>query len=958
MYVEKIKNARKNILTGEIGALLHDIGKCHPYFVKSKSIENIKGLPHHAREIDRFVDSALLNLFRIVKVKFDNDEKSVYDFIRDHHNAKGNLLKGLEKCDRLDSADDKGIVRKKQSIEDTIIGSPFGYPKEKIDIQCLEKRFTDLQDNLCGLFKNYVDDTLTLSCFRESLLMNLKTTFTHALGETRIPANDVTLWDHSHSIASLFKSVLCMIALGENSDSQWRLFGFCWDGIGFINKGKKIADILKRNEIIEEIKIELKKKFEDEIPIGNAIYEDINGIYFTFPALSDKSDKAKELAKECAKEGLKIIRDKSDNEIWPFFTLGKPSRSLTILTNELSSAAEKRNIPKISPRLFVDGGESIRIDSNTDMPIPEDGEDLCPVCRLRTKPVSDERCNICEERRKGRLQDWFNNKENTIWTDEVADKNNRVTLLSLNFNLYKWLDGTMVRTIYSQTFEDWENGIKKGKDTIQLLKAANIDTVIKSNKETVYSLLDEVINNSANDKKKPAQILNTFFQDINIAENQFDEHITNIKNRIGTDELTKENLAVYLFTQNPSPARLYRIWRETEEFFEVVVREIKEKLYPHKWKRISFKVNVQNLKLKNSKKLEPNTPYIIKIKELEPETLLVLHASDGKFSTIESLEKFRFKEKSGSDAIQDAIESGFYWLAEEDEPNKNLLSDGHNAKGKNIEQEDYYPFIEITKSPLSLRLIVPAADAIKILDLIVKLYNQSFERAMGKLPLYVGLLVMKRKFPLYVLLDAAERLFHGQEFAEPERMDPWWNIKRINKYYGFYPTKKLDEKEKYTLDDLAQLSKGKQYSLYTGYFDFDLLLGTDDRYKITYEKKRRADEEYKLFSKRPYYFYQISEMIDLWQILKNNLSSSQINFIEESLTGKLREWRDVKDAERENIFKRFAEATLKDAFGDRWKNFRPETQGLILNSVFNGLLLDTIVLFRHIIKEGEDEENG
>lgn len=945
--LQDIKNKREDILIGEIGALLHDIGKCHPDFVKSKSIENIKGLPHHAREIDKFVDSALLNLFRIVKVKFDNDEKSVYDFIRDHHNAKGILLKGLEKCDRLDSADDKGIVRKKQSIEDTIIGSPFGYPKEKIDIQCLEKRFSDLQDNLCGLFKNYVDDTLTLSCFRELLLMNLKTTFTHALGETRIPANDVTLWDHSHSIASLFKSVLCMIALGENSDSQWRLFGFCWDGIGFINKGKKVADILKRNEIIEEIKIELKKKFEDEIPIGNAIYEDINGIYFTFPSLND--DKSKELAEECAKEGLKIIRAKSDNEIWPFFTLSKSSRSLTILSGELKSAAKKRNIPKMSPMLFVKGKEE-QIDSNPDMPVPEAGKDrgedrkdLCPVCRMRTKPVSDERCNICEERRKGRLESWLNNRENTIWTDEVADKNNRVALLSLNFNLDKWLDGTMVGTIYSQTFEDWMNSKKWEKK----------QNSVKANIQSVYKTIDNILNLKDSNREEAAKLLDTFFEEnIGLNDNTLDTHFSNIKERIGADKLTRENLATYLFTQNSSPARLYRIWRETEEFFEVVVREIKEKLYPHKWKRISFKVDVQNLKLKNE------ASYIIKIKGLEPETLLALHASDGQFWTIESLEKFRFKEKSGSDAIQDAIESGFYWLAEEDEPDKNLFEDKQNVKGKNIEKEDYYPFIEITKSPLSLRLIVPAADAVKILDLVGKLYNQRFEKVIGKLPLNTGLLVVKRKFPLYVLLDAAERLFHGQEFAEPERMDPWWNIKRINKYYGFYPTKKLDEKEKYTLDDLAQLSKGKQYSLYTGYFDFDLLLGTDDRYKITYEKKRRADEEYKLYSKRPYYFYQISEMIDLWQILKNNLLGSQINFIEESLTGKLREWRDVKDAERENIFKRFAEATLKDAFGDRWKNFRSETQGLILNSVLNGLLLDTIVLFRHIIKEGEDEENG
>lgn len=225
----------------------------------------------------------------------------------------------MQTCDRKDSADDKGIVRRKQSIDSTKIVSPFGYEKEKIDLQCLEKRFGDLQENLIGLFKNYLEDTLTLDCFRQSLISNLKASFSHALGETRIPSNDVTLWDHSYSTASLFKSLLCSLALGENISPnaiKWRLLGFCWNGLEFINKGKKIADILKRNEIIEDIKIELKKKFEMEIPIGNAIYEDIDGIYFIFPGLSE--DKAKELAKECTKEAIKIIYEKSDNELWPF----------------------------------------------------------------------------------------------------------------------------------------------------------------------------------------------------------------------------------------------------------------------------------------------------------------------------------------------------------------------------------------------------------------------------------------------------------------------------------------------------------------------------------------------------------------------------------------------------------------------------------------------------------------
>ncbi len=463
--IQLIKDKRRDILVGEIGALLHDIGKCHPYFIRTNSKENEKGLPHHAREIDKFMNPQFIDAVRKTKIKLDDEETTIYDFIRYHHDVKDgedSIFKYLEKCDKMDSADDKGIVRRKQSKDNTIISSPFGFPKERIDLQCLQKRLDDLQHILIRIFQKYISGALNIACFRECLINNLKTTYSHALGETRIPSNDVTLWDHSYSTASLFKSVLCAITLGESPDAkklQWRIFGLCWDGIGFIEKGRKIADILQRNKIIEEIKSDLRKKFEEEIPIGNAIYEDNNGLYFTFPALSN--DKTKELAENCAKIGLEIIRNKSDNELWPFFTLSRASRTLTTLAEELKFASQKRNIPRMTPKLFIEGKEENRFD-NPETPVPENGKDICPVCRLRVKPEKDERCDVCEERKKGRLKSWLGNREDTIWIDEVADKNNRIALLTLSFNLDKWLDGTMVGTIYSQSFEEWKDS-KKSK---------------------------------------------------------------------------------------------------------------------------------------------------------------------------------------------------------------------------------------------------------------------------------------------------------------------------------------------------------------------------------------------------------------------------------------------------------------------------------------------------------------
>ena len=119
-----------------------------------------------------------------------------------------------------------------------------------------------------------------------------------------------------------------------------------------------------------------------------------------------------------------------------------------------------------------------------------------------------------------------------------------------------------------------------------------------------------------------------------------------------------------------------------------------------------------------------------------------LHSTNGEFYTIESLEKYRCGEKSGVEAVKEAFSKGINWISTEDAPDTNLLQNDQNVKIKNqISEEYYYPFIEITKSPLSLRLLVPASDSIKILESIVKLYNQRFKKVIGKLPLNMGCLL-------------------------------------------------------------------------------------------------------------------------------------------------------------------------------------------------------------------------
>ena len=969
----KIKSKGKDILKGEIGALLHDIGKMHPDFIRHQSIERTISFSHE--NICNFLDPILYR--HICDSAFDfaiTTPSNIKNLIEQHHEQATTdcIVKYLQKCDRKDSADDKGIVRRKQSIDNTIISSPFGYEKEKIDLSCLQKRFDDLQNNLIELFKNCNN----IISFRKSLIDNLKTAFSHALGETRIPANDVTLWDHSYSTASLFKTILAGIACDgykDMNDVKWRIFGVCWNGEDFINRGRKIADIQKRAEVIDNIKEIIKDKLEVEFPVGNVIYEDINGMYFTFPELGEDS---KSLASDCAELILREIYDKkdSDNELWPFFTLSKPSGSLTIIANELKRVYEKRKIPKVHPFLLTEGGEEEPIEILIDLDKKVENKenerlDVCPICRIRTKSEKDERCTICENRRRGRLEEWLNNRRKSVWIDEIADKNNRVSLISLSFDLDKWLDGTMIGSIFSQTFEDW---YKKNNNAfyefIDSIKDKNFEKIVNSltlnfapRKDIVYKVLELFFLLKDTYNKEAAQLLDMFFEErVGLNEKTLYNHLKNIEERLQTNTLTKENLGSYFFTQHPSPARIYRVWRETQEFFETVVEKIERDIYRYKWKRIVFSVDYNKLQsaLKRSdNKLSEKTPYIIRLDGPEPEDLLVLHVGDGRFYTIESLEKYRYDNTFGEQAVVKCLKKGFKHLALENNPNENLLEVKYDNRVEvEIEIEEYIPLIEITISPLSLRLIVPTLDSIKITEMIATLYSQRFEKVLGKLPLSVKILTANRKFPLYVLLDAERRMLDDREFKKPVKMKPWWNVyeTKNDDFFKFYPTKLIGENEKYTLDDLSSISKEKPFSLYPGYFDFDLLTATTDRYNIYYEGRKRGEETYRLYSRRPYYFYQISMIRELWDIL-SNLSSSQLNNIEEALATKLKEWRYVEDgSNKTEVFMRFAEATIKDAFGSIWDSLREETRCLFINSLLNGLLMDTIFIFRHMIKEEKE----
>jgi hypothetical protein len=261
---------REAILLGEFGGLIHMFGKASSEFLRAKSLEatandhdSHQDLKHLGSLQDLLKDPALTKAFAFAGGT-EQLAGNLTDFITkysrdDRHPERGpdcHLLWLFNTCHRMTSADEKGVLRRKQSISSMRIATPFGRavrtinPNEIDDVRM--KMAQDLATALSGYLRDRVKMTQDLATaraeylrgqkavevFRERAIQILQPGLSQALGETREPANDVTLWAQSWGVASLYKSCLAAIAIGRdpcprtNSEwdydkVQWRLLGVC-----------------------------------------------------------------------------------------------------------------------------------------------------------------------------------------------------------------------------------------------------------------------------------------------------------------------------------------------------------------------------------------------------------------------------------------------------------------------------------------------------------------------------------------------------------------------------------------------------------------------------------------------------------------------------------------------------------------------------------------------------------
>src|SRR5690606_22524369 len=359
----------------------------------------------------------------------------------------------------------------------------------------------------------------------------LREAFTSTLAETRVPNNDVTLWDQSFIAAALFKAAAAGAVLtgpsfewGNNikANTRWRVLTI---GIGaehYESRAVRIGDWTGTRQEIAAFFDEVCNFIEVNLALGACVYRDERTLAFTFPGerfdgLGSVDDQlAQELRTAIEAHVDSLAKEKFGFETPPIVQLScRSTRSFISMAGELTKARQVLEVPVHRPWEIKSDGSN--------------GRHVCPVTLVRPGHPSKHRVdrkqdkqdvsNKASQRRTGRRASWEKNGGDTIWITEVADENDRVALLTFSLGLERWLDGTHVDSLRAQSVVEWYNNNSSNPELATYIGAnaprdnlrAHIENFIRNSKFKDGKLSNPVLE-TINKGVKYETSLELFFQ--------------------------------------------------------------------------------------------------------------------------------------------------------------------------------------------------------------------------------------------------------------------------------------------------------------------------------------------------------------------------------------------------------------------------------------------------------------
>jgi len=317
--LKRTEDTKNLILLLEVGVYLHDIGKLSMYFIASKaknnSTKDLHGQILFMDDYDRKLPDTLFNflstpIYKILNLPpiFNGLELdfSLSQIVCAHHGCSRCFLKNpcplkdkiekyklialLKTVDHMDASNPLDVG--KQGEKNVFIDRFFNKPL-KIRVDSLDSSRYQVYQKLDRALFDWMksDGTLDSQKFRKAVFEVTKVPFTHALSETRLYGNDITLFDHSFATATLFKAYLsCFLNFGipfprtfsevnyafikgENVDKHLIEEGLALSNVTFTYKG---SDFIPYPNLG-------KKKIKETIKDAIGTFEIVKDPYDCFP---------------------------------------------------------------------------------------------------------------------------------------------------------------------------------------------------------------------------------------------------------------------------------------------------------------------------------------------------------------------------------------------------------------------------------------------------------------------------------------------------------------------------------------------------------------------------------------------------------------------------------------------------------------------------------------------------
>lgn len=958
--LECLKKHREDIFKAEIGALLFNMGKTHVgvgnwrgYFEEHYEIDvkfnSYKDYYKKAQDNSspfllelREVSSELETFFYNLGVQLPSSDAKIGHIKLIDIMLAGGSSEAIAKkvffrgCENINSGIDKGAPGDKIKDKLLFIANAFGTSKKKLCCSDFDERRMSFWNELDGFLKsneyygNYGNDA-GWKAIKNRVSDEIRKWYSGLLSDSRFPVNDVTLWDQVYMTATMFKAALADMflimndtyketdykAYFENPNSiKWRIMGIQYDKLGLAERGFKPAQIKWYRENTRQIDNRVKGIIENEYCLGNEIYRDETGIYFLVGQNLGKGNDRDltYLHPDLVKVKTEILKAfETYDEFYPAILLTKASRGLMNLSYLLEQA--KNNF------LQADYSRYHCIDDKT-------GNGLCPVCQKRVFSVSngeeriDEDKRICDfcykEKTRGRLEEWEKDPENneTIWTSELQDKNGRIALVTLKFELGEWLNGNMVNSTVTQNIDfrgadNFDKFIKRLKNDIKNGKKIG-NSALSDNKGDLPNVNLKTLIETLLLERSIGSSWEKFIKKSLYSLELIDFETRKIRwNRLQDDDfnLLANLISQFLIRKNPSPARLRRIWETTEGFFEGI-NLIDNKVVPNKercrrlvWKKQD---DIPDGEYQDGDSLfwaKGGTVYLITPQNKIP---------DGK-------KEFKLKPYEKTDS-----EAGF-----------------HLSRNNAIQQK-YKPYFSIIDpTPISWQFVMPAEYIPNLIEKINVLYNKNFTWVYGKLPLHIGIVIQDYKKPLYLGIKALRKIRRDnvnyidlRRKSEGKKLQN--TLKRIKveeeekrnhscDYYSLYESAsdkgiyqfyiRPGGNEPQWLWPLSMMDETEQIYYYPNTFDFEFLDTNTRRNEIFYKKGQRQ-LPYK--RNRPYTLEEANKIMQFGQIFVPNPQENPVsvsllhNFITQ-LYSKYESW-NIEEGENIGSFKAFFISLLINTF--------------------------------------------